>query len=192
MPQKIDITSIDNPLDTQENNIRRANKYLVNKHKKLEKNADGINLYEFPYEYVAIDEQVSPPKIIFYLNYHFENLAYLRIRPAASIRFMWKSKEHKETSGLPLQVYLSGVLAKTGTIISAQQHTEDAKKFMLYAVRRVLSEGKFVYYINFLFPNDIQQITALTQLTSMQDTVWGIDEEYRQRRIIITNHQLRL
>lgn len=190
-PQKIgDID--DHLLNNRASNANLAYKYLADKRKVLIKElADKVGLYELPQNYIVIDERTNPPKIIYYVKYEVQNLGYLG-RKAASQVLVWRSVGFKETRGLPSRIFFDYILPKTGTIVTDYLQTNEGERFWGDRVGDALSEGNFVYYVNFLPPRVIQQIKHIDELRSIRDIVWGEHQKYRQRRIIITNQQLKV
>lgn len=79
---------------------------------------------------------------------------------------------------------------KTHTIVTDYLQTDERERFWGDRVGDALSEGKFVYYVNFLPQRVIQQVNSVRELRAIHDIVWGDHQKYRQRRLIITNHKL--
>jgi len=191
-PQSIGDIGEDHPLNNRAQNAKLAYKYLADKRKKLIKQlADGVNLWELPIEYVGIDQRTNPPRVIYYVRYEVQNLGYIG-RKAASQVLVWRSRAGQITSGLASNIFFNYILPKTGTIVTDYLQTKEGAGFWEDRINDALSSNKFVYYVNFLPPRVIKQITNIDELRAMRNTVWGDHQKYRQRRLIITSHQLKV
>lgn len=190
-PQTIHDLSDDHLLNNKLSNIRLAREVQQNKKKELLKNlAPDINLYELPEKYIVLDEtNINVPRVIYFVWYKIQNLGYIAKKSACQI-LVWSNPTYSILDGFAQYVFFDIILPKTGTIVTDYQHTGYGRRFWARQIAKALSIGKYVYYVNFQPDRVIQQITNIHQLEDLSPSIYGDHQKYKQRRLIITDHEI--
>lgn len=188
VPQRIE--PIDFNLSDYTYNKKLADRLLFRSNKKLIEKFGDLSLYEFPDQFALIDENIK--EILYYLRYKKTSRQNVLGKGwcIQQIR-VWKRHSAPETKDLAAKIFFDHLLPKTGCIITDTKQTENGETFWHNRIGEALQNPKyFVYFVSFSNPVEIIELKNRTDFDKIVNKSWGDSNNFRYKRIIISNREL--